>query len=94
MRVDGCATSEVEPSSEFFNPGQGFVAGPPMLHPRSSHTATLLPDGRVLIVGGWAREGTAPLTEAEMFDPTSGTFQPAGTPTPGPAVPKPFHAPG
>src|SRR5262245_17356832 len=77
--VDGCTTSEVEPSSEFYVPGRGFVAGPAMLHPRSSHTATVLPDGRVLIVGGWAREGTAPLTEAEMFDPTTGTFKPAGT---------------
>ncbi len=77
--VDGCTTSEVEPSSEFYVPGRGFVAGPPMLHPRSSHTATLLADGRILIVGGWAREGTASLTEAEIFDPTTGTFQPAGT---------------
>jgi hypothetical protein len=77
--VDGCTTSEVEPSSEFYVPGRGFVPGPPMLHPRSSHTATLLPDGRVLIVGGWAREGTASLAEAEMYDPTTGTFQPAGT---------------
>ena len=53
-----------------------------MLHPRSSHTATRLPDGRVLIVGGWAREGTAPLAEAEMFDPTTGTFEPAGAGNP------------
>lgn len=50
-----------------------------MVHPRSSHTATLLPDGRVLIVGGWAKEGTAPIAEAEMFDPATGTFQPVGT---------------
>lgn len=77
--VDGCTTAEVEPSSEFYVPGRGFVAGPPMVHPRSSHTATLLADGRVLIVGGWAKEGTAPLTEAEVFDPATGTFQPAGT---------------
>jgi hypothetical protein len=77
--VDGCTTSEVEPSSEFYVPGRGFVPGPPMRHPRSSHTATLLPDGRVLITGGWAREGTAPLVEAELFDPTTETFQPAGT---------------
>jgi len=76
--VDGCGTSEVEPSTEFYVPGRGFVPGPPMLHPRSSHTATRLPDGRVLIVGGWAKEGTAPLVEAEMFDPATGTFRPAG----------------
>ncbi|GIH02701.1 hypothetical protein Rhe02_07680 [Rhizocola hellebori] len=77
--VDGCTTSEVEPSSEFFVPGRGFVPGPRMRHPRSSHSATLLADGRVLIVGGWAREGTEALAEAEMFDPVTGTFQPAGT---------------
>src|SRR5262245_8987013 len=77
--VDGCTTSEVEPSSEFYVPGRGFTPGPAMVHPRSSHTATLLPDGRVLIVGGWAREGTSALTEAEMFDPTTGKFQPAGS---------------
>lgn len=77
--VDGCTTSEVEPSSEFYLPGRGFVAGPPMVHPRSSHTATPLPDGRILIVGGWAREGTAPVAEAEMYDPATGTFRPAGT---------------
>jgi len=84
--VDGCTTSEVEPSSEFYVPGRGFVPGPPMVHPRSSHTATLLPDGRVLIVGGWAREGTLPLAEAEMFDPATGAR------TTGPAMPQPRHA--
>ncbi|MBX6721961.1 MAG: hypothetical protein IRY92_01785 [Dactylosporangium sp.] len=84
--VDGCTTSEVEPSSEFYVPGRGFVPGPPMVHPRSSHTATLLPDGRVLIVGGWAREGTSSLAEAEMFDPATGAR------TSGPAMPQPRHA--
>jgi len=77
--VDGCVTSEVEPSSEFYVPGRGFEPGPAMVHPRSSHTATKLPDGRVLIVGGWAREGTDPLAEAEIFDPATGSFRPAGT---------------
>ncbi|MDR2988600.1 MAG: hypothetical protein LBV34_27580, partial [Nocardiopsaceae bacterium] len=76
--VDGCTTAEVEPSSEFYVPGRGFVAGPAMVHPRSGHTATALRDGRILIVGGWAHEGVAPLAAAEIFDPQTGTFKPAG----------------
>jgi hypothetical protein len=77
--VDGCGTSEVAPSSEFFVPGTGFMPGPDMLHPRAGHNATRLGDGRVLIVGGWAREGTRPLAEAEVFNPATGAFEPAGT---------------
>jgi hypothetical protein len=72
--VDGCTTAEVEPSTEYFEPGAGFTAGPAMVHPRSGHTATSLRDGRILVAGGWAREGTAPLARAEVFDPATGAF--------------------
>lgn len=42
-----------------------------MARARSGHEATLLQDGRVLISGGgWA--------DAELFDPATGTFEPAG----------------
>lgn len=42
-----------------------------MLKARSGHEATLLQDGRVLISGGgWA--------DAELFDPATATFEPAG----------------
>jgi hypothetical protein len=44
----------------------------PMLAPRQSHTATLLPDGKVLLAGGSDRE-TA-LASAELFDPATGRF--------------------
>src|SRR5215831_11438646 len=44
---------------------------------RAFHTATLLFDGRVLIVGGDAT-GTA-----ELYDPTTGTFSPTGNGTTG-----------
>lgn len=77
--VDGCDTSQREPSTELYTLGRGFVAGPPMIHPRAGHTATRLADGRVLIVGGFPREGTSPLAEAEIFDPATQTFRPAGT---------------
>ncbi len=51
-----------------------------MTAPRSRHTATRLADGRVLITGG----GTAPgfsnlLKTAEIYDPSTGTFTPAGS---------------
>jgi N-acetylneuraminic acid mutarotase len=41
---------------------------------RDNHTATLLPDGRVLVAGGWT--GTIHLAGAEIYDPGSETFSP------------------
>jgi len=49
----------------------------PMLEPRSGHTATLLPDGKVLIVGGMRRNQDF-YRSAELYDPVTGKFQPAG----------------
>ncbi|MFQ5668737.1 MAG: Kelch repeat-containing protein, partial [Candidatus Binatia bacterium] len=45
---------------------------------RAAHTATLLPDGRVLVAGGFAAGGNR-LASAEAFDPTTSTFSAAGT---------------
>jgi hypothetical protein len=47
-----------------------------MLTPRHSHTATKLPDGRVLIAGG--REGSSALASAEIFDPRARVFTETG----------------
>ncbi len=44
---------------------------------RVNHTATLLPDGKVLIAGGW--DGTSSLSSAEIFDPDTETFTPTGS---------------
>lgn len=46
-----------------------------MHYPRIAHTATLLPDGRVLIAGGRGSEVNA---SAEIYDPKAGTFSETG----------------
>jgi hypothetical protein len=57
--------------AEIFDPADNSVrAVGPMLEPRSGHTATLLPDGRVLIFGGT----TSPIDE--LYDPATTAFTP------------------
>jgi hypothetical protein len=55
----------------------GFSDTGTMDMPRSGHTAILLPNGKVLIVGG----GDGPVTTAELFDPATATFSPTGSMT-------------
>jgi WD40 repeat protein len=53
----------------------GFTATGNMETARELHTATLLGNGEVLLVGGNDSTGKA-LASAELFDPTTGTFTP------------------
>ncbi|OFW42315.1 MAG: hypothetical protein A3J28_14945 [Acidobacteria bacterium RIFCSPLOWO2_12_FULL_60_22] len=69
-------------SAELYDPATGtFTATSSMGTPRVAHTATLLPNGKVLIAGG-ERGGSYlinPLASAELYDPTTGTFSPTGS---------------
>ena len=59
-----------------------FTATGSMTIPRIYQTATLLPDGRVLVAGG-STDGafTAALSTAELYDPRTGTFTATGSMT-------------
>jgi len=68
----------VWPSAELYDPVTGtFVATGNMTTSRWYHTATLLPDGKVLIAGGTANSnanGVSVERSAELYDPDTGTF--------------------
>ena len=59
-------------SAELYDPSTGFSTPTgDMITARSGHSATLLPNGRVLITGG-------NVASAELYDPFTGTFTAAG----------------
>jgi hypothetical protein len=69
-------------SAEIFDPRSGKWSSTGSLNDaRAYHTATLLPDGRVLVVGGHMREAlpdgsteTVALDSAEVYEPSTGEF--------------------
>jgi hypothetical protein len=79
------------PSAQIFDPADGSWGEVLPLSGgdgRLGHTATVLPDGKVLVAGGFGRWCTDPedlyceeistgvLNTAKIFDPTAGTFSP------------------
>ena len=59
------------PGAELFDPVRGSFT--PAGTFRQSHTATLLPSGKVLLAGG------SLLAESDLYDPVTGQFQPTGS---------------
>ena len=62
-------------SADMFDPGTDtWSPAAEMSIGRAGHTATLLRDGRVLVIGGQGK-----IDGAEIYDPSTGVWTPAGT---------------
>ena len=77
----GCAFPFAS-TAELYDPSSGTFAltAGGMITPRCGHSATSLPDGRVLIVGGVSASASGQvLTSAEIYDPVQDNFAPTGS---------------
>lgn len=99
---DGCRRVTATATAARFDPTTGsFTQVASLARPRMFHTATLLPDGRVLIAGGaggalvhpegdtanpFPIEPIDPIADVEVYDPEARTFTSAGTDPEGPRI--------
>ncbi len=82
IRLAGYRTAAVDAflaTAEIYDPATGtFSKTDSMSTPHRGHTATLLQDGRVLVVGNGGETSTAGKV-ADVYDPATGTFSPSGS---------------
>lgn len=73
----GCESCRAE--THVLDPQAGrWSAGPAMLQPRAEHLATQLPDGSILVTGGWTPEqggNSGPSRSAERWNPATNAFE-------------------
>ena len=67
-------------SAELYDPQSGtWAATGSMTQPRGAHGAAMLPDGRVLVAGGWAGGPMGDVVRgAEIYDPATGQWTRTG----------------
>lgn len=79
--VPSASVELYDPSSGTWGPAESLA------EPLAGQSATLLPDGEVLVAGGASAGGLA-TTAAELFDPATGSWTPTGSM----AVPRAFQS--
>jgi WD40 repeat protein len=72
FREEGTSEIAIASAELFDSATNTFIPTSDMNEPRNGHTATLLPNGLVLLVGGWNLTGRT--ATAELYDPQTGTF--------------------
>ena len=71
----GSGGSPSTSSVELFDPSdETWSDVSPLAVARQHHTATLLPDGRVLVVAGYTRPANTSVASVEVFDPASSSW--------------------
>jgi len=75
-----CCSNDGSASAEIFDPVSGAWSATGGLRvPRSGHTATLLLDGRVLVLGGITGQGPNASASTELYDPGTGSWTLTGS---------------
>lgn len=75
-----CSNCNVQTNTaEVYDPTSGqWTAVAPMNQTRANHTATLLPDGRILVAGGIGNSGSTIFATGEIYDPATGSWTEIG----------------
>lgn len=76
--VDGSASVFYD-TAEIYDPATGTwsATGSLTTGGRALHTSTALPDGKILVAGGW--NGSAALSSAEIYNPATGIWSATGS---------------
>ena len=74
----GQAQAPSSPGATAVVPGPRWLPTGNMNAPRNLHTATLLPNGKVLVAGGRDDVASSVLDSAELYDPATGTWSVTG----------------
>jgi hypothetical protein len=76
-RKYGCMSTRT--TAELYDPQNGsFIETGRLISARTEHTATILPSGKVLVVGG-RKSYSEVIASAELYDPVTGKFKAAGS---------------